>query len=57
LPAASGVIVGQIEEVLQGMGFQHFPQFKQLLGPGLLKLLHAPLAAFFAFNQVVTAEF
>ena len=43
--------------MLKRVGFQHFPQLEQLLSPGLLKFLHVPLAALFAFNQVVAAEF
>jgi hypothetical protein len=39
------------------MGFQHFPQFKKLFGVALIELLHAPLAAFFILNQIVTAKF
>ncbi|SWL02743.1 Uncharacterised protein [Klebsiella pneumoniae] len=53
----AGIAVRQIKKVLKCVSFQHFPQFEQLFGPGLLKFLHVPLAAFFAFNQVVAAEF
>ena len=51
------VIVGQIEKMLQGMGFQHLSEFKQLFRIGLIELLHAPMAAFFVFDQIVTFEF
>ena len=30
----AGVVIRQVEEVLKRVGFQHFPQFEQLLGPG-----------------------
>lgn len=53
----AGIAVRQIKKVLKCVSFQHFPQFEQLFGLGLLKFLHVPLAAFFAFNQVVAAEF
>jgi hypothetical protein len=43
--------------VLQGMGFEHFPQLKQLFCIGLVKLLHAPLTAFFTLDKIVTSEF
>ncbi|MNI44725.1 hypothetical protein D3C73_991160 [compost metagenome] len=46
----------QIDKVGKGVRFQHLTQLKQLFGITLVKLLHAPLPALAAFDQIVTAE-